>query len=218
MALSVIDEPSRGEDRRRASFEAEALVHLDSLYRVALRFVRNAADADDLVQDTLFRAYRSWDQFEPGTNARGWLVTILRHLFINDYRRSAWRRRLLDEQFEPEPGHATLRVLEDLVDDEVLHAVDALPLPFREVVTLRDVEELRYEEIAAIVGVPVGTVKSRLFRARSMLQQRLRRYAISAGVISDRGSSRKALEPASLLRNANGVQPVARAEFADRVR
>ena len=133
---------------KRASFEREALVHLDSLYRVALRLTGNPAEADDLVQETMLKAYRAWHQFEKGTNAKGWLLTILRHAFINEYRR---RTR------------------------------------HPETVVLSDVEGLSYEEIARVLDVPVGTVKSRLFRARRLLQGKLYEYAVGMGYI--KGSS-----------------------------
>lgn len=186
IALPLIEYPLAEEsDERRASFEREALVHLDALFRVSLRFVGNAADADDLVQDTLFRAYQAWDQFERGTNAKGWLITILRHVFINDYRRNVRRRQILTSDAPPAVEHTTVRFFDDLVDDEVVRAIDALPLQFREVVMLRDVEDLTYEEIATMLGIPVGTVKSRLFRARELLQKALREYAVSTGVIRE---------------------------------
>lgn len=186
MALPLLDLPLAEEsDERRSSFEREALVHLDALFRVALRFVGNAADADDLVQDTLFRAYQAWDQFERGTNAKGWLITILRHVFINDYRRNVRRRQILTSDAPPAAEHTTVRFFDDLVDDEVIRAIDVLPLQFREVVMLRDVEDLTYEEIAGMLGIPVGTVKSRLFRARELLQTALRGYAVSTGVIRE---------------------------------
>ncbi len=186
IALPLIEYPLAEEsDERRASFEREALIHLDALFRVALRFVGNAADADDLVQDTLFRAYQAWDQFERGTNAKGWLITILRHVFINDYRRNLRRRQILTSDAPPAVEHTTVRFFDDLVDDEVVRAIDALPLQFREVVMLRDVEDLTYEEIAVMLRIPVGTVKSRLFRARELLQNALREYAVSTGVIRE---------------------------------
>ena len=179
----AFEEPITGEwDARRLSFEAEALTHVDALFRVALRFVGNAADADDLVQDTLFRAYQAWEQFAPGTNAKGWLITILRNVFINEYRRDARRRQILDAAALP-TEHASVRYFDELVDDEVVRAIDALPLPYREVVVLRDIEDLHYDEIATLLGVPVGTVKSRLFRARERLQEKLLDYAVSTGLI-----------------------------------
>jgi RNA polymerase sigma-70 factor, ECF subfamily len=178
-------------DDRRAGFEREALVHLDSLYRLALRLSGNEADAEDLVQEAMLRAYRSWERYTPGTNAKGWLLTILRHLFINEYRRK--RRHpesvdldtiepfaLLDEKQEEDPQTA---FFDRIVDEEVLRAVDQLPEAFREAVMLSDVEGLSYEEIAKVLEVPVGTVKSRLYRGRRLLQGKLHEYAVSMGYI-----------------------------------
>ncbi len=180
----AFDEPISGEwDARRLSFESEVLTHLDALFRVALRFVGNAADAEDLVQDTVFRAYQAWDQYKLGTNAKGWLITILRNVFISEYRRNQRRREILDTDHPGPPAHSTVRFFDDLVDEEVTHAIDSLSLAYREVIVLRDIEDLHYEEIAAMLGVPIGTVKSRLFRAREMLQDKLRDYAVSTGLI-----------------------------------
>ncbi|HEY6061004.1 MAG TPA: sigma-70 family RNA polymerase sigma factor [Gemmatimonadales bacterium] len=181
----------RSPEDRRAGFEREALVHLDSLYRLALRLSGNEADAEDLVQEAMLRAYRSWERYTPGTNAKGWLLTILRHLFINEYRRK--RRHpesvdldtiepfaLLDEKQEEDPQTA---FFDRIVDEEVLRAVDQLPEAFREAVMLSDVEGLSYEEIAKVLEVPVGTVKSRLYRGRRLLQGKLHEYAVSMGYI-----------------------------------
>jgi RNA polymerase sigma-70 factor (ECF subfamily) len=183
------DQPPQEE--RRASFEREALAHLDTLYRVALRLAGNAADAEDLVQETMLRAYRSWDRFTLGTNAKGWLLTILRHLFINEYRRKRRHPETVDlDTIEPfavfddiqerDPQGA---FFDRIVDDEVLRAVDQLPEAFREAVMLSDVEGLSYEEVAKVLGVPVGTVKSRLYRGRRLLQAKLYDYAVSMGYI-----------------------------------
>ncbi len=178
-------------DEKRASFEREALVHLDALYRVALRLTGSASDADDLVQETMLKAYRGWHQFEKGTNAKGWLLTILRHAFINEYRRRMRHPETVDlDAIEP---FAVFPELQDedpqgsffdrIVDDEVLRAIDGLPEQFRETVVLSDVEGMSYEDVARILEVPVGTVKSRLFRARRMLQAKLYDYAVSMGYI-----------------------------------
>lgn len=183
------------EAEKRLGFEREALVHLDSLYRVALRLTGNAAEADDLVQETMLKAYRAWDQFEKGTNAKGWLLTILRHAFINEYRRRTRHPETVDlDAIEPFSVFEDLQdddpqgtFFDRIVDDEVLRAIDALPEQFRETVVLSDVEGLSYEEIARVLGVPVGTVKSRLFRARRLLQQKLYDYAVGMGYI--KGSS-----------------------------
>ena len=187
---------SAADAEKRASFEREALVHLDSLYRVALRLTGNAAEADDLVQETMLKAYRAWHQFERGTNAKGWLLTILRHAFINEYRRRTRHPETVDID-AIEPFSVFQEVQDDdpqgtffdrIVDDEVLRAIDTLPEQFRETVVLSDVEGLSYEEIARVLGVPVGTVKSRLFRARRLLQQKLYDYAVGMGYIQ--GSSK----------------------------
>jgi RNA polymerase sigma-70 factor (ECF subfamily) len=179
------------EATKRASFEREALAHLDAVYRAALRLSGNPADADDLVQDTMLRAYQAWDQFNRGTNAKGWLLTIMRHAFISEYRRRATRRETTDvdtiaplrtfdglQDADPEGTF-----FDRLVDDDVQRAIAELPSAYREVLELIVVEDLRYEDTARILALPVGTIKSRLFRARKMLQARLYDYAVSAGVI-----------------------------------
>ena len=178
-------------DAKRESFEREALVHLDALYRVALRLTNNAADADDLVQETMLKAYRAWDQYEKGTNAKGWLLTILRHAFINEYRRRTRHPENVDlDTIEP---FAVFEGIQDedpqgaffdkIVDDEVLREIDKLPEAFRETLVLSDVEGMSYQEIAKILEIPVGTVKSRLFRARRALQSKLYGYAVEMGYI-----------------------------------
>ncbi|PYP09534.1 MAG: RNA polymerase subunit sigma [Gemmatimonadetes bacterium] len=178
-------------DEKRASFEREALVHLDVLYRVALRLTGNPADADDLVQETMLKAYRAWDQYEKGTNAKAWMLTILRHAFINEYRRRTRHPETVDvDSIEP---YAVFPEVQDedpqgaffdrIVDDEVLRAIDQLPEVFRETLVLSDVEGMSYQEIAGILEVPVGTVKSRLFRARQLLQGKLYDYAVEMGYI-----------------------------------
>ncbi len=175
-------------DGQRESFEREALPHLDAVYRRALRLTDNAADADDLVQETMMKAYRVWHQFQPGTNAKAWLLTILRTTFINEYRVRTRRRETFEREVEPfiaaddsaeaDPENA---FFDSMVDDEVTRAVAALPPAYRDVVELTDLEGMRYEESARILGVPVGTIKSRLFRARRILRAQLERYAVSTG-------------------------------------
>ena len=178
------------------SFDAEALPHLDALYRVALRLTADPSQAEDLVQDTMLKAYRSWRQYRPGTNAKGWLLTILRNTFINDYRRRKHEPVAMDlEAVEP---HALDRSIEEvdpegsffaqIVDAKVLEAIDALPQEFREVLVLSDVEGMRYAEIAETLQIPVGTVKSRLFRARRQLQVDLYAHAVEMGYIQPRES------------------------------
>src|SRR5919197_799682 len=176
------------------SFDAEALPHLDALYRVALRLTGDPSQAEDLVQDTMLKAYRAWRQYRPGTNAKGWLLTILRNIFINDYRRRKLEPVAMDlEAVEP---HALYRAVEQsdpegaffskIVDEKVLEAIDSLAPEFREVLVLSDIEGMRYAEIAETLQVPVGTVKSRLFRARRQLQAALYAHAVEMGYIKPR--------------------------------
>jgi RNA polymerase sigma-70 factor (ECF subfamily) len=178
------------------TFDEEALPHLDALYRVALRLTGDASQAEDLVQDTMLKAYRSWRQYRPGTNAKGWLLTILRNTFINDYRRRKHEPIAMDlEAAEP---HALDRAMQEvdpegsffsqIVDDKVLEAIDSLPEEFREVLVLSDVEGMRYAEIAETLHIPVGTVKSRLFRARRQLQTVLYTHAVEMGYIQPRAT------------------------------
>ena len=176
------------------SFDDEALPHLDALYRVALRLTMDPSQAEDLVQDTMLKAYRSWRQYRPGTNAKGWLLTILRNTFINDYRRRKLEPIAMDlEAAEP---HAIAREMAEsdpegaffsqIVDEKVLEAIDALPTEFREVLVLSDMEGMSYADIAETLQVPVGTVKSRLFRARRQLQGVLYAHAVEMGYIRPR--------------------------------
>src|SRR5262245_5458655 len=171
-----------------AAFEAEALASLDSLYRTALRLTRNTADAEDLVQDTYLKAFRAADRFEPGTNLKAWLFTILHNTARNRLRDRARAavtfdsevvERAADAPPDPTGGGApetpeTL-LLRDTLDPDLQAAVDALPDAFRETVWLRDVEEFSYAEIAAMLDIPIGTVMSRISRARRMLFDRLSR-------------------------------------------
>lgn len=178
-------------ERKRQEFEREALVHLDMLYNVALRLTGSSADAEDLVQDTVTRAYRSWDKYEPGTNARAWLIAIMRNTFINRFRSE--RRRPTAVEFDSVEEFAVFETVQDvdpegtffryIVDDEVKRAVQDLPEEFRIPIVLSDVEGLSYAEIAEALDLPIGTVKSRLFRARRRLQRRLFEYAMEMGYI-----------------------------------
>lgn len=183
-------------DDRRHAFEAEALPHLDSVYRVALHLARDATRAEDLVQDTMLKALRGWDQYQLGTNVRAWLLTILRNTFFTDYRQRQSRPEMADvdaiDDFSLYPlveeADPAGRFFDQLVDETVLRAIDALPDEFRETLVLSDVEGLSYGEIAAITEVPLGTVKSRLSRARKALQHQLYAYAVEMGYIKRRSA------------------------------
>jgi RNA polymerase sigma-70 factor (ECF subfamily) len=181
-------------DEKRRSFEAEALPHLDAVYRFARSLTRDAERAEDLAQEAMLKAYRAWHQYQPGTNARAWLLTIVRNTFINQYRRQQHEGASLElEELEsytafPEVQESDPegRFFDQLVDEEVLRAIEELPDEFREVVVLSDIEDLSYAEIAELLAVPIGTVKSRLFRARQALQRKLYRYALEMGYIKSR--------------------------------
>lgn len=175
--------------RRRAStpgtdagdaFATEALSFIDSLYGTALRLTRNGADAEDLVQDTYLKAFRSAAQFQRGTNLKAWLFTILHNTFRNMRRHDG--RNPIDIDSETVEQSANLSVHDETpeqilsratLDADLQAALDALPDAFREAVWLRDVEELTYAEIARVIDVPIGTVMSRISRGRRMLFERL---------------------------------------------
>jgi RNA polymerase sigma-70 factor, ECF subfamily len=178
----------------RKAFEAELLPQLGSLYSRALRFTTDPSRAEDLVQDTLLKAFRSWRQFQPGSNIRSWLFTILRHTFINNLRRS--RREPIPMDLASADPAATIRAVDGndpegtvfarIVDAKVLETIDTLQDDFREVVVLSAVENLSYTAIAGVLGIPVGTVKSRLFRARRQLQRALYDDALDMGYVRAR--------------------------------
>jgi len=167
-------------------FEAEALASIDSLYRTALRLTRDPADAEDLVQDTYLKAFRAADRFEPGTNLRAWLFTILHSTARNRARDRARDAVTIDSdavERAADGDGAVLsgsqgetpesRLLRETLDPELQAAVDALPAVFRQAVWLRDVEEFSYGEIAEMLDVPVGTVMSRISRGRRLLFEKL---------------------------------------------
>jgi|SRR6185437_14082205 len=174
------------------SFEREALPWLDDVYRFALSLTRNEADADDIVQETFMRAYRSWHTFERGSDARRWLFTICRNAFLRTRERARHQVELEDGDVEAlasqiaessaaRPGDEQLLARLDL-GPALAKALSQLSEPFRSAVTLVDVEDQSYEAASEILGVPIGTVRSRLFRGRRLLQQMLTEYARDAGI------------------------------------
>lgn len=173
----------------RDTFEHQALRHLGELYSRALRYARNDRDAEDLVQETLLRAYASWEKFQQGTNCRAWLFRILTNNFINEYRRSIKERRWVSRQdpiVSPARRHAARDPEGDLhnrmLGDEVVAALRALPDDFRDVVILADLQGKSYREIAEHIQCPIGTVMSRLYRARRILEGQLADYARERGI------------------------------------
>ncbi len=184
----------------RDEFQELALKHLDPLYSAALRLTKNDRDAEDLVQDTFLRAYRFFEKFERGTNMKAWLFKILTNTFINRYRRSVKERNIVEgterdavhERFVSRDAaeyasNPEQYFFDRLLSDDVLRAVDSLPVDFRMVVILADLQEFSYKEIAEILDVPVGTVMSRLYRGRRLLQKALANYAVASGVLQDPG-------------------------------
>jgi len=182
---------------KQAEFEAVVLEHFHTLYSTALRLTRNPSEAQDLVQETLLKAYRFFDRFEPGTNVKAWLFTILRNTYINTYRKTVRQQEQVDfERIEPfyadtanDPEwewtdqEALEAMLRYLVQDDVKRALDALPEVYRIVVLLADLAELPYKDIAAIIGCPEGTVMSRLFRGRRLLRKSLQEFARKSGYV-----------------------------------
>ena len=181
-------------------FEAEALRHLDALYRTALRMTRSEADAEDLVQETYIRAFRFRDQFTLGTNMKAWLFRILTNTFINTYRRKTAQpevtdldgidefslyRRMADDRAASSSPDPEAELLKTVVDTEVTDALEELPEKFRTTVLL-DVEGFSYKEIAEMLSIPIGTVMSRLHRGRKFLQKRLYDLARERGIAAVR--------------------------------
>lgn len=181
-------------DDRRASFEREILTHLDSMYAFATRLTQDHHAAEDLVSDTVLRAFDHWEQYTLGTNARAWLFTILYRLFVSRLRVEK-RETPLPDSWDEGVHHQVVGPsdpegawFDSIMDEEVTRAIESLSEGYREAVLLSDVHDFRYAEIAEILGVPEGTVKSRLFRGRQILQQKLLRYAIEMGYVKPRAA------------------------------
>jgi len=193
--LVRVDREKESVEQRRKRFEADALQYMNQLYSAALRYTKNPADAQDLVQDTYAKAYVSFHQFEPGTNLKAWLYRILTTTFINTYRKDQRRPQLSDQELEDwqiadASSHTSDQgksaedvVLENLPDSDIKRALADIPEEFRIAVYLADVEGFSYKEIAEIVGVPTGTVMSRLHRGRKQLREKLTDYARELGYV-----------------------------------
>ena len=191
--VEITDAPAETRDRR-AKFEAEVLSQLDALFSFALKLSHSRDEAEDLVSETVLRALERWEQYRLGTNARAWLFTILYHVFVSRRRRVTARELPLPEEIDGWSGSEVVgdadpeaHFYDSFIDDEVTRAIDALPEEYRTAVVLSDLHGLRYAEIAEILGVPEGTVKSRLFRGRHILQKKLIDYATEMGYIKGRG-------------------------------
>lgn len=174
---------------REAAFEREAIPWIDDVHRFALSLTRDESDADDVVQDTFLRAYRSWHTYMPGSDCRRWLFTICRNVFLRSRERA---RPTVDlETTEVDASVAgVLYPASDRYDDvltrldlapAIADALEKVPEPFRSTLVIVDVEDQSYESAAESLGVPIGTVRSRLFRGRRLMQEQLMRFAIDAG-------------------------------------
>lgn len=180
---------------------------MDAVYRFALRLSADPVRAQDLVQETFLRAWKNREKYTPGTRARSWLFTICRNLFLRREERSRRHEDIVREQSgqaagvseaatgEAEPDSAVFMAVRDrdpegefwagIVDERILAAIDGLPADFREVVVLCDLEGLSYAEVAEVIGIPEGTVKSRLFRGRRILRRALHQVAVEAGLLGE---------------------------------
>ncbi|HJN16499.1 MAG TPA: sigma-70 family RNA polymerase sigma factor [Armatimonadota bacterium] len=185
-----------GDGFLRARFEALAEERKRELFNAALRMTRGREDAEDLTQETLAKAYTAFHQFRPGTNFKAWIYRVLVNTYINHYRRKkrapqekSWEEFAVDGDVDYARGDSSRlsnpeeAVMSRVPDEEVQPALEALPDEFRVAVLLSDVDDFSYKEIADILGIPLGTVRSRIFRGRRMLRKRLANYAKARGVI-----------------------------------
>jgi RNA polymerase sigma factor (sigma-70 family) len=180
------------ETEKQSIFDAEFMPHINAMYNFAYRLTLERDDAKDLLQDTYLKAFRFINSFEKGTNAKAWLFRILKNSFINDYRRKSkepskvdyqeveayYNSEEVDRQITPD-----LRVesLTNMIGDEISNALNSLDVDFKTVIILCDLEGFKYEEMAKILDIPIGTVRSRLHRARILLKEKLSEYAKSMG-------------------------------------
>lgn len=191
-------ETQEDQQALRKAFNEEAVPHIDALYATALRLTKNGGDAEDLIQETMLKAYRYFHKYEKGTNCKAWLFKIMTNTFINRYRKAQKRKEFLIED-----GHRPIQeravappidplhqhfgseeaMYKKLFGDEVKAALEEIPVDFRMVVLLADLQDFAYKDIADIMECPIGTVMSRLYRGRRMLQTRLLKYAEEQGYV-----------------------------------
>ena len=199
MVSETLRESRREGETARAEFERTALVHLNLLYNSALRMTGNTADAEDLVQETFLRAYRFFHRFEKGSNCKAWLFRIMKNVFINGLRKKSRQpfsigfdelQRIEDPEWhapsEASPDMDLNPDLDRLVEDDVKEALEALSPEYRMAVILSDISGFNYREIARIMDTPIGTVRSRLSRARTALQGKLQALATRKGIVATR--------------------------------
>jgi RNA polymerase sigma factor (sigma-70 family) len=180
------------EREKESIFNQEFMPHINSMYNFAYRLTLDSDDAKDLLQDTYLKAFRFIDSFQKGTNAKAWLFRILKNSFINDYRKKSkepskvdyqevetyYNSEDVDRQITPD---LRVEALQDMIGDEISIALNSLDVDFRTVIILCDLEGFKYEEMAKILDIPIGTVRSRLHRARNLLKEKLSEYAKKMG-------------------------------------
>ena len=187
---------TKKELRKQDDFNEEIIPHLDALYNFGLRLTSDPNDAEDLVQDTIVKAYRFFDSYEKGTNAKAWLFRILKNSYINNYRKKSKKPQEVDydevasfyesiRAERTETSDMEDKMFRELIDDDISNALDQIPEDFRTVVLLCDVEDFTYEEIANMLDVPIGTIRSRLHRGRNLLKAQLMDYATKKGYTQD---------------------------------
>jgi len=183
-------------------FEQELFPHIAALKTFAYHLSYNEEDANDLVQETYMKAHRFIDKYVQGTNAKAWLFKIMKNAYINEYRKKSKRPKKVDFEdivsYQDRDDSSSTKyhdlrqeIFQNMMGDEVTIAINALPIDFRTVILLCDIEGFTYEEISKIIDVPIGTVRSRLFRARNMLKDKLKAYAEKLGYEDKRGSSKE---------------------------
>lgn len=187
---------TRDEIKKQKNFDEEIIPHMDALYNFALRLTTDPNDAEDLVQDTIVKAFRFFNSYEKGTNAKAWMFRILKNSFINNYRKTSKKPAEVDYD-EVSPYYESIRaertetsdlenlMFREMMDDDLSSALTRLPEDFRTVVLLCDVEGYTYEEIANMLDVPIGTIRSRLHRGRNLLKTELLDYAKKRGFTGD---------------------------------
>ena len=183
MELEESTKPQYSDKEKESIFNNEFMPHINSMYNFAYRLTLDQDDSKDLVQDTYLKAYRFIDSFQQGTNAKAWLFRILKNSFINDYRKkskepskvdyqeveSYYNSEEVDRQITPD---LRVEALKDMIGDEISNALNALDVDFRTVIILCDLEGFKYDEMAKILDIPIGTVRSRLHRARNLLKEK----------------------------------------------
>ncbi len=187
---------TRDEIKKQKDFDDEIIPHMDALYNFALRLTSDPNDAEDLVQDTIVKAYRFFSSYEKGTNAKAWMFRILKNSFINNYRKTSKKPSQVDYD-EVSSYYESVRadstdttdleslMFREMMDDDLSEALSRLPEDFRTVVLLCDVDGYTYEEIANMLDVPIGTIRSRLHRGRNLLKTELLEYAKKRGYTGD---------------------------------